>query len=243
MRASVTILINSSNPFTSQQLKHLLSPYNPKTVYSQALPNGLNELQKNNFDVAFIDLEDPYFNTTHLLNQLGKNTRCHLIAVHSGTKGFSETILPHTFNDHLTKPFLEKTITTIMTPIIEESVHHSNNTLTADFLSSLLKKTQNNKKLAQTMLKCCFDDFPKQLSELKAHLAQHNIEQLQNCAHKLNGSAAFCGFTSIQQAAQKLEKLAQTHATKELASAFETLEKSVQSLINHQEQLLDQLKE
>lgn len=226
MRASVTILINSSNPFTTQQLEHLLSPYKPKTVYSQALPNGLNELPKNNFDAAFIDLEDPYFNTTQLLNQLGKNTRCHLIAVHSGAKSFPEVVHPHTFNDHLTKPFLGQTITNIMTPIIEESAHNSNNTLAADFLTSLLTKTQNNKKLAQTILTCCFDHFPKQLSELKVHVAQHNIEQLQNCAHKLNSSAAFCGFISIQQAAQKLEKLAQSHATEELASAFETLEKT-----------------
>ena len=226
MRTPLTILINSSNPLITQQLQHHLS------ILSQSI-----------FDAAFLDLENPHFNTTQLISQLSAHKPCHLIAVISRGQDLPLMADDHPCDDILTVPFLTSTLKKIIVQITELQQQHSSAPLSPDFLIPLLIKTQQNKQLAQTLLERCFDDFPKQLSEIQTSVNQQNIEQLQNCAHKLNGSAAFCGLTSIQQAAQKLETFAKNHTTKQLASALESLEKALQSFFDHQDQLLEQLKD
>jgi len=243
MRASLTILIDSSNPLTVQQLQYHLSANGQKTICTDRLHGGLSALSAGTVDAAFIDLENPHVNTAQLLSHLNAHKPYHLIAVRSHERALPQTVKDQPFDDILTRPFLTQTIKKIMVQIIEKQQKHSNTPLPADFLTPLLTKTQQNKKLAQTLLERCFDEFPKQLSEIQTSVDQQNIEQLQNCAHKLNGSAAFCGLTSIQLAAQHLETLAKNNTVKQFDSALESLNKTVQSFRNQQEQLLNQLKD
>ena len=243
MRTSLAILINSSNPLITQQLQHHLSTHSQEIVCTHTLPSHLSILSQSIFDAAFLDLENPHFNTTQLISQLSAHNPCHLIAVISRGQDSPPTVDDHPCDDILTVPFLTSTLKKIIFQITELQQQHSTAPLSPNFLIPLLIKTQQNKQLAQTLLERCFDDFPKQLSEIQTSVDQQNIEQLQNCAHKLNGSAAFCGLTSIQQAAQKLETFAKNHTTKQLASALESLEKALQSFFDHQDQLLEQLKD
>jgi HPt (histidine-containing phosphotransfer) domain-containing protein len=226
-----------------QQLQHCLSTHSQEIVCTHNLPGHLDTLSPGPFDTAFIDLKNPHFNTTLLIRQLYAHQPCHLIAVIARGQKLPSIIDNHPYDDILTTPILTSTIKKIIFQITASQQKHSAPALPSDFLSPLLTKTQQNKQLAQTLLERCFEDFPKQLSEIKTHVTQQNIEQLQNCAHKLNGSAAFCGFTTIQQAAQKLEIFAKNHTTNQLANALDSLEEALQSFLGHQDQLLEQLKD
>ena len=241
MTASLRILIDSSNPLIVQQLQHYLSTHSPEIVCTHNLPGNLGTRSQSPFDAAFIDLKNPHFNTTLLINQLKSHKPCHLIAVIARGSGLPATVTNHPFDDTLTTPLLTSTLKKIMSQITESQQQHSAPAVSSDFLSPLLTKTQQNKQLAQTLLTHCFNDFPKQLAEIKTHLSQQNIEQLQDSVHKINGSAALCGLTAIQQAAHNLEILAQNHALKQLGSALESLEKTLQLFFDQYDELIYQL--
>ena len=241
MIASLRILIDSSNPLIAQQLQHCLSTHNQEIVCTHNLPSHLSTLSQSPFDAAFIDLKNPHFNTALLINQLKTHHPCYLIAVIARGPGLPPAVNTPPFDDTLTTPLLTSTLRKIIVQITASQQKHSAPAVPSDFLSPLLTKTQQNKQLAQTLLAHCFEDFPKQWSEIKTHVTQQNIEQLQNSAHKLNGAAALCGLTAIQQAADNLETLAKNHPLKQLGSALESLEKTLQLFFDQYDELINQL--
>jgi len=241
MITSFRILIDSSNPLMVQQLQHCLSTYSQEIVCTHNQSGHLDTLPPGPFDVAFIDLKNPHFNTAPLIEQIKTHKRCHLVAIITRGTGLPSAVNHHPFDDTLTTPILTSALKKIIFQITASQQKHSAPTLPADFLSPLLTKTQQNKQLAQTLLERCFEDFPKQWSEIKTHVTQQNIQQLQDSAHKLNGAAAFCGLTAIQQAADNLETLAKNHALKQLGSALESLEKTLQLFFDQYDELINQL--
>ena len=145
MRTSLTILINSSNPLITQQLQHHLSTHNQEIVCTHTLPSHLSILSQSVFDAAFLDLENPHFNTTQLISQLSAHKPCHLIAVISRRQDLPPTVDDLPCDDILTTPLLTSTLKKIVSQITELQQQHSTAPLSPDFLIPLLIKTQQNK--------------------------------------------------------------------------------------------------
>jgi HPt (histidine-containing phosphotransfer) domain-containing protein len=76
----------------------------------------------------------------------------------------------------------------------------------SDYIGIVLEKTKNNRALAFTVFKKLFEELPQQLISIESAITAGQYEDAKDIAHKMYGSACFCGLTGIQEPARKLEQ-------------------------------------
>jgi HPt (histidine-containing phosphotransfer) domain-containing protein len=111
----------------------------------------------------------------------------------------------------------------------------------SDYIGIVLEKTKNNRTLAFTVFKKLFEELPQQLACIESAISAGHYEDARNIAHKMHGSACFCGLTGIQEPARKLEQYVINKNYPALTHDFRLLQESVFLFTRHQEYILSEL--
>lgn len=115
-------------------------------------------------------------------------------------------------------------------------------TMTAsDYIEIILEKTKNNRTLAVTVFKKLFEELPLQLACIESAIIAGHYEDAGNIAHKMHGSACFCGLTGIQEPAKKLEQYVINQNYSAITHDLRLLQERVLLFTRHQEFILSEL--
>lgn len=107
------------------------------------------------------------------------------------------------------------------------------------YIQIILNKTKNNRNLTLTVFKKLFEELPLQVSIIKKALKNKHYALAQQTTHKLHGSASFCGFMDIQNAAHALENCLINKNYKAIDQNFLLLQQAVLILARHQSAIMD----
>lgn len=113
----------------------------------------------------------------------------------------------------------------------------------SDYIGIVLEKTKNNRKLAFTVFKKLFEELPEQLACIESALSAGHYEAAKDIAHKMYGSACFCGLTGIEEPAGKLEQYVIDNNYPALIHDFRLLQERVLLFVRHREFILSELEQ
>jgi two-component system sensor histidine kinase BarA len=68
-----------------------------------------------------------------------------------------------------------------------------------------LEQAGGNRELANELFGMLLEELPQHAEQLKGRLADGEFTALRECAHKLNGSATYCGVPALKAATETLE--------------------------------------
>ena len=146
-------------------------------------------------------------------------------------------------DDILIKPISEQLICDVITEWFSDSTGKSPRSkishATADsaevFSLEQAKNLANgNTALAIELLNMLIKELPEHRRGIRQALADHNIDQLREVTHKLNGASRCCGTTALSKAAQLLEGSIDNHEHDKIAKRTAKLLKEIDKLEAYQ---------
>ncbi|MGZ5050370.1 MAG: Hpt domain-containing protein [Methylobacter sp.] len=190
-------------------------------------------IENTRFDLIFFDLALDYSEFSAQIKTVGNiNSKSPVFAMIPPSEATNKENMPPGFVDWLAKPITAQRLNDVI-----ERWHAK----ALDYIQIMLGKTNNNQRLALTIFDKLFDELPEQITRIKAALDDGQYDLVREIAHRLNGSASFCGLTDIQQAANTLEHCLTNNELIALDRHFLTLEQCSLDLIQHENIILANL--
>lgn len=91
-----------------------------------------------------------------------------------------------------------------------------------------------NEQVADDLLAMLLAELPRQQRGLQEAFREGNMEELGRIAHKLHGSACYCGVPALRAAAARLDASATTADRETIAAALEQLDREITRLLDTQ---------
>lgn len=89
-----------------------------------------------------------------------------------------------------------------------------------------------NVRTADELLEMLLDELPERRAGLNKALSDGDLKQLGNVAHKLHGSACYCGVPALRAAVAQLERLAGTGNAEAVAAQMERVNREIERLLD-----------
>ncbi len=212
------VLIVDDNNFNLQVLALMLKPYGVQTKLVDNGNDAIEALQKENFDLVFMDCIMPDLNgfeTTCTLRKIEKNNNISpvtIVATTGSTSNFDrERCFESGMNDYIQKPIvkleLDKMMKKYLNNIPMEDIKKSDNKYEA--LSPFIKNQSSFDELynlGNDMIKLTFDEIDEQLDNLQRAFSNDENENIQLYAHTIKSALRNLGMTDIAKYAENIEK-------------------------------------
>ncbi len=199
----------------------------------------LSLIETTQFELILVDLNINYPTVPEIVARikapLGANSKTPVIAVINSAENIEKARqhLPE-FDDWLSKPVSEEQLRQIISL-------RQTKLLAQNYVCLMLDKTKNNQRLALTIFEKLFAELPLQLTGIKDALANKQYDNAKDIAHKMNGSASFCGLLDIQQSANALESCLFNNNHTAAIQHFDILQQCILNFTRHQEFILANL--
>lgn len=96
-----------------------------------------------------------------------------------------------------------------------------------------LQRAGGNFQLAQDLFKMLLDELPRYQQKLQDALAADDHEQLRHHAHKIAGSATYCGVPALRAAAESLEYMLKRGETETVADGARRLLHEIERVLEY----------
>jgi two-component system sensor histidine kinase BarA len=247
-----TFLIADDNEINRILLKLQLTKLGVKIIEAKDGGEAYELLASIPFDLVFLDLQMPVMSGLAIMRRLrsepGVNAKTPVVAVTAhALPDQKHTLVKAGFKTCLIKPILAERLYELVENLLlsghpaesegSEPVPETTDSAEA-VIQEILERTNGNREVAQAITSKLFQELPLQLEEIKQALALSDRDAARQVAHKMNGSASFCGLRRIRQAASRLEaKLMQDEASPSEA-LYGTLADAVEDLLSRRAEIL-----
>ncbi len=198
-------------------------------------------LQQQSYALVFLDMNMPYFGGMDLIEKLrashGCNSQTPAIAVTAHTQEQQrELALAAGFNDYLVKPIRLQHLEQVVTRWRLTSDDNA-----AYYAEQVLRKTQGNSALSQTLLRKLFAELPDHLAEIEHSVSNNALQQAWDLVHKLQGTLCFYDFANCLAAVDSLEKSLTQNDPEQAHRHFKRLKVKLNWLLDNQTAVLQSL--
>jgi len=244
---SYSIFITDDTEINRLLLKYQLAAPCKQITLTKDGKKVLQMLQKEKYDLIFIDLQMPYFSGLELIKTIKEadsiNKNSPVIAITAHALSHQKRILIESgFDECLIKPILlEQLIGIVDLWLPEKKFCLTNQTDMTDYVKAMLDKTSGNTELATTLFSKLFVELQQQSETIECALNSNDKFLAEQVIHKLHGSVSFCGFTDLQEISRALETSLSKNDSQLINSRFLALKNKVIDFIELKETILNQL--
>jgi len=205
---------------------------------------ALDALEKDRFEVVFMDEQMPVLNGIEATHAIRKRSVSHgkrpiIIGMSGNTSETDERrCLDAGMDSFLPKPIGMAELLAMLAALARRPPQTAAGHAAAaeniqpphDLVAHLHRATGGDQKLLQSLVKNFLGDAPKKLSSLRRAVSRKNAEDIASAAHALKGSLGLFGAHRAVAAALHLQKIAGSGKTVGAESEFRTLEEEFQRL-------------
>lgn len=235
------ILIADDNETNLWLLREQLSQWTEGVVLASDGREAWNLLDQHRFGLVFLDMNMPFLSGLDLIGRLranaGPNCRTPVVAVTAHAQE-SQRIqaLAAGFNDYLVKPIRLARLQEIVARWRVEPAGGAEY-----YAQQLLRKTQENRQLSQSLAGKLFAELPAHLAEIEGFLGDSATRQAWEVVHKLHGTFCFFDFGDCLAVTESLEQALLTNQLEQAGRHFEALKQKSAWLLRHQAAVLHSL--
>ena len=243
-------LVADDNEINRMLLRAQLSKFGAQITEARDGREALDLMMARPFDLIFLDLQMPVMGGLAVMQELrgapgvNRNTPVVAITAHAQPEQ-KEAVMRNGFADCLIKPITDNQLVEMIKrrPVAGKNPRpaqwEKRSGLSDLYSRALLEKTDGNHELALTIARKLFQELPEQLQGVQAALLDQKVDTAQRLTHMIHGSAAFCGFADLRQAAAKLESGLIHHASgKILRELQDALVREIDLLVIRQDAIL-----
>jgi two-component system sensor histidine kinase BarA len=249
-------LVVDDNEINRQLLGARLSGMGARVLEAGDGPRALAYLRARPFDLVFMDIRMPRMSGLDvvrelLLGELSPNHNTPFIAVTAAAEEEERVSIAQAgFAELLLKPLLEEPLFRALARFLdttsnrtEPSASPARDPLAEGQAFAFLERCGGNHALAQSLAEKLALELEDQLHDIQAALQDRNYPKAREAAHRVHGSAAFCGLRGIRSEAAALEKaLAQSPAPDQLDRLARRLVREIERFLENRERLQAALK-
>ena len=240
--STVNILVADDNEINRLLLSTLLENQNAHVTLVNDGQQAFDKSATESFDLMLFDLRMPFMKGDQVLNKIRQqpqnpNYKTPAIAITAHvSSGVERAAHINAFDGYLIKPIDQAVFFKLVEQLLSEhntldipfyvSNSEDGSTPTHDvFTLELAKRSMNNDlELISLLLNKFFKALPEQISSTIAYINAGDYEAATEVAHKIHGSAAYCGTPRIKQAAKQLEVDLQEQEPTRVAQAMQSLD-------------------
>ncbi len=102
-----------------------------------------------------------------------------------------------------------------------------------------IEKSNNNVELAKELFSMLINDLPQSLNNIKSAYQSESSQDLQDQAHRLLGSTAYCGVPNLKAAAENLENCIKSNDKNNIQTNITEVESAINELIQNTTEILE----
>jgi len=246
-------LVVDDNEINRRLLEARLTRLGARVVEASNGTKALVRLRTRAFDLVFMDLRMPGMSGLQLLRELllGEFSPNHGTPFVAVTAHLDEeeriAIVQAGFADVLLKPVLDGPLLAVLGKYLKIGPVPSARAGTeplADCAAVFLEKTGGDRPLAQSLARKLVKELQEQSQEIQRALRGGDFTKLRESAHRINGSASFCGLGGIRSSADALERaVLQSAHTPNLDLKAQRLDQEINRFLEERDQLFTALDE
>ncbi|MEA5515133.1 response regulator, partial [Nodularia sp. UHCC 0506] len=197
----------------------------------------LQLLEKIPYDLIFMDCQMPVLDGLETTKEIRRRMKRQPVIVAMTAHAMKEdkqNCLEAGMNDYLSKPVKKEKLASILNYWSQVILTKNLNIELAIDWEHLHQISENDPKFELELLQMFVEDSQLHLEASKAAIAAENYQQLAQEAHHIKGASANIGAISMEQAAEKLEKLSylnQCMGANELIIELEDFIAKIQSFL------------
>ncbi len=254
--STVNILVADDNEINRLLLNMLLESQNAHVTLVNDGQQALDKASNEAFDLMLFDLRMPFITGDQVLNKIRQqpqnpNYKTPAIAITAHvSSGVERAAHINAFDGYLVKPIDQAIFFKLVEQLLSE--HNTtdkpfyvlppegSSTLKHDvFVLELAKRSMNNDlELIELLLNKFFKALPEQIIATKAYINAGDYKAAEEVAHKIHGSAAYCGTPRIKQAAKQLEVDLEKQEPARISQAVQSLDDEAKKLTASKEAIL-----
>ena len=230
------ILVAEDNETNVLILEALLSKYGLKAFYVRNGKEVLEALDKERFDLIFMDIQMPEMDgeeATVLIRQNQKYKDYPIVALTANVMtGDREKYLRLGMNEVLGKPIDKNDLEDVLRKWLRViSVSSQFVFLKDDFL----RRVQGDKEIAKRIVESYLKNLPALIQEIYDGLQARDAKRTQIAAHTLKGASANMALKEFASFAFELEKFAKENRLNEISERLRELEEKKRQAIDYLE--------
>lgn len=246
-------LVVDDNEINRRLLEARLTRLGARVVEAPNGTKALVRLRTRAFDLVFMDLRMPGMSGLELLRELllGEFSPNHSTPFVAVTAHLDEeeriAIVQAGFADVLLKPVLDGPLLAVLGKYLKigpvpPARPGAGTEPLADCAAVFLEKTGGDRLLAQSLARKLVKELQEQSQEIQRALRGGDFTKLRESAHRINGSASFCGLGDIRSSADALERavLQAAHAPS-LDLKAQRLDQEINRFLEERDQLFTAL--
>ncbi len=254
--STVNILVADDNEINRLLLSTLLENQNAHVTLANDGQQAFNKSSSEPFDLMLFDLRMPFMKGDQVLNKirqlpLNPNYKTPAIAITAHvSSGAEQAAHINAFDGYLIKPIDQAVFFKLVEQLLSEHNtvdkpfyvlnHESSSTPKNEVFSlELAKRSMNNDvELIALLLNKFFMALPEQISATVGYIKIGDYEAAAEVAHKIHGSAAYCGTPRIKLAAKQLEVDLREQEHTRIPLALQSLDDESKKFLNSKEVIL-----
>ena len=242
-----SIFIADDNEINRLLLKSQLETHCKNITLANDGQAALSCLQKNKYDLIFLDLQMPYYSGQELIKLIKQpksiNKESPVIAITAHAQSHQRKVLIEAgFDECLIKPVLMEQLIEILDlwlPVATTHFKSGNDPI--DYVMIMLDKTSGNIELAINLFNKLFSELQEQSLAIEKALEANDLTLAEEITHKLHGSVSFCGYTDIQNLVRTLEIYLSKKNPQLATPSFVLLKNKIIDFVELKEGILNQL--
>ncbi|WKJ89845.1 response regulator [Methylomonas montana] len=234
MTNDFAILIADDNEINLWLLREQLEHWAMDITLAQDGREAWQLLQQYSYALVFLDVNMPFLNGFEVVEKLrttdGLNRQTPVIAVtaHAQSQQRQQAV-DAGFNEYLVKPIRLNQLQQIVTRWRQGDDNNANY-----YAVQILRKTQDNSQLSQTLLSKLFAELPTHMLDIERSLQNMAIQQAWELVHKLHGTFCFYDFADCLGVVESLEQALLHNEEAQANQQFSLLKVKLDWLLDNQ---------
>jgi len=232
---ALRVLLAEDNLVNRELTVAFLQRWGHSVVVTEDGLRALEAYEREKFDLVIMDVQMPVmdgFETTRKIREVERKTGRYvpIIAMTAhAMAGDRERCLAAGMNQYIAKPILEKELFLLIEAFAGSQPGPAAQTPGID-RSEVIARVGGDELLARRIAGLFLENYPLLLDGIHEAVRMRDAPALRNVAHTLKGSVSNFPAAEAFEAAQRLEKMAQSGELAEVDLAVEALEQAVQRL-------------
>ncbi len=248
----IRILIVDDNDTNRKLLVTLLSKTDAEIHEAATGEQAIQKATTQRFDLILMDLHMPHvsgFDATAKIRELEPHEwQTPIIALSADTlPHIREKVIQGGLNDYIAKPVEEEDLWTVIrkwlpgepwpcsahtVPVREKPTENFEFPYPGIYDAVLATRlVGGNSALACTLFTKLLQELPNQAQQINQAFENRELDAAYHLAHKVNGSAAYCGVPALKQAACHLESALHKEDDETMRNALDEFNKQTQTIL------------